>query len=152
MANIADYKLADQREIRGVKITDFGGGGAAIARTPFALPVNPEANPGFEGYAANLVFNLPEGLVVDEAAVLGFVAYPQGEPEHLDYTITINGTGIPTEVFGNNTKRSLLKIVRGDVLRVGNNTITFRVDPDEDASNEDKIEFSDIVLWFQRSI
>ena len=152
MAHIADYKLADQREIRGVEITDFGGRGAAVARTPFTLPVRPDAGPGFEGYGANLTFHLPEGLVVDEAAVLGFVASPQGDAEHLDYTITINGTSIATEVFDDHTKRSLLKIVQGDVLRVGNNTVAFMVDPDEEATDDDRIEFSDIVLWFQRSI
>ena len=126
--------------------------GSEFARTPFALPVYVDERGGIRGNFANLVFTLPPGFVPDEAAVLGFVAHPKGVPDHLKYTITINENVIPTERFGNTTTRSLLKIIPGRVLQGGYNLVTFSVDVEELGSIEDRIEFSNFVLWFQRRI
>ena len=159
MAHIADYKLADGRTIPSDIDADDPvevAPNSRVARRPFRLPVY-RIGPGGElgrrlATRAVHTFTLPQGIVPDEAAVFGFVAHPQGEPAHLNYSININGTVITPEGFGNKTRRALLQIIPGNVLRSGANEITFLVDVTHAGTTDDVIEFSDLVLWFQRDV
>jgi hypothetical protein len=157
MPHIADYKLADGRTIPSAVDDDpvEVAPDSDVARRPFRLPVWRIAGGLKRLWATTALhtFTLPQGIVPEEAAVFGYVAHPQGVPAHLNYSIDVNGTVITPEGFGNKTRRALLQIIPGNVLRSGANEITLLVDVKDDHGDvPDVIEFSDLVLWFQRDV
>jgi hypothetical protein len=102
-----------------------------------------------------LAFQLPSNAVLDEPSIIAFVADPSANTERIDYEIAINGRVFPMGNVGTGVKRGLWKLVPGGVLRAGNaNNITFTTTHVEIPEHGGKptIEFSDIVLWFQRAV
>jgi hypothetical protein len=92
-------------------------------------------------------FDLPEGAATGTRSILAYLV-DSLSPGSLTWTVLINGNVVQTtsvrnsQVFG-----TLHEIVQGNVLLVGENTITFSVD-----SGSGPINFSEIVLWWQNNI
>jgi hypothetical protein len=157
MPNIADYKLADRRIIRLIGAPDTSIEDTRVARQAFRLPQETvlEDLGRITARSMDLVFTLPDrphAVVTDEAAVLGFVADPRGTPEHLTFRVLVNDVEVLELGFATRSRRTLLEIIEGGRLRVGENMIRFSVTVHEGWSTEDTIEVGNVVLWFQRSI
>ena len=102
-----------------------------------------------------LAFRLPSNAVLDEPSIIAFVADPSGNTVRTDYEIQINGHVFDMGNVATGVKRGLWRLVPGGVLNEGNaNMITFTTTYVEipEHGGQPTIEFSDIVLWFQRAV
>jgi hypothetical protein len=102
-------------------------------------------------------FTLPLGAVLDEAAIIAFVANPSSRAEDLRYEVQINDRILRSGSFTGGTVRGLWETFGGGVLRDGEaNSIEFRVLSGGlsgiSAGAAPTVKFQEIVLWFQRAI
>jgi hypothetical protein len=73
-------------------------------------------------------FTLPSGAVLNEAAIIGFVADPSSRAEDLKYEVQINDHLLRSGSFTGGVARGLWETFGGGVLRDGDaNSIEFRV-------------------------
>ena len=126
-------------------------------RTSFRLPVwqTTEHLATVVTNQNQLAFRLPSNAVLDEPSIIAFVAEPTGNTVRTDYEVEINGHVFDMGNVGTGVKRGLWKLVPAGVLNEGDaNTVTFRTTDVEipDHGGQPTIEFSDIVLWFQRAV
>lgn len=102
-------------------------------------------------------FSLPVDTVVREPAIIAFVVNPTTQRrrinlEQIDYEVEINGFMFSMVKIKVNDPRAVWRVVKGGVLRAdADNTITFRIRGDPEPRGV-CLEFSDIVLWFQRRV
>jgi len=102
-----------------------------------------------------LAFRLPSNAVLDESAIIAFIADPSSNTERTEYEIEINGHVYAMGNFGSGVARAMWKVVGGNVLEAGDaNRVIFRIldvrRPDN--GGQPTVKFSDIVLWFQRAV
>jgi hypothetical protein len=92
-------------------------------------------------------FDLESDLLsTDHSAVLTFMVTASGSGTK-EFEVDINDE---TDVFrqtSNSEARAMLEVVDKGLLRVGSNSIQFRME-----SGTGSLTFSDVVLWYQRNI
>jgi hypothetical protein len=105
----------------------------------------------------SIPFTLPPGAVLNEAAIIAFVANPSSRAEGLVYEVQINDHLLRSGSFTGGVTRGLWETFGGGVLRDGNaNSIEFRVLSGDNsgiwAGAAPTVKFQEIILWFQREV
>ena len=92
-------------------------------------------------------FSLYEGFHRGSRSILAYVVDPEANVSGLKLRISVNGTSVKEATFSSNSYQTLHEVLSANLLRVGSNTIDFRI-----ISGSGNINVSDIVLWWQRDI
>jgi len=79
--------------------------------------------------------------------ILTYFADPSSNAE-ISMVVEINDQRVVRWTYQGGTGRSHQEILSHDQLRVGDNTIQFRVDATEGSSFQ-SLEISDVIIWFQ---
>jgi hypothetical protein len=90
--------------------------------------------------------DLPDDYTRDRTVILGYMITPT--PVSVRYDIDFNDIVVHDEAVVSSGSNTLVrwKVIDGDKLKIGPNTIQFRV------VGGLPIVFSDVVLWFQRTV
>lgn len=92
-------------------------------------------------------FSISSGLSVPSRAVLMYSADPESNARSLKVRIQINGTKVHDLAFTGGTIRTMHEVLSGNTLRVGSNTIDFKI-----ISGTGDIHIGDVVVFWQRTV
>ena len=101
------------------------------------------------GFSHTLNFELDTGAHLASRSVLTFVTLVHDGTKSLRFQIKVNGAGVVDYTLIPTPSRvhTLHEVVDANLLRHGNNTLDF-----QPISGKGKIEFGDVVLFYQRDI
>lgn len=127
----------------------------AISHVADYIPIRPDVRLRVLE-SESIPFTLPPGAVLNETAIIAFVADPTSGVENLKYEVQINDKTLMSGSFTGGVARGLWETFGGGVLRDGDaNSIEFWVlsyDEPWSAHHPPSVRFQEIVLWFQRKV
>ena len=118
------------------RVSDYG----IITDSKFTLQTGGDIDRDFD-------FSLESGAHFPSRAILQFVLFVGSNASNLRFEVTINGSSQIDYTFSGYRVNTLHEVVDANVLKAGNNKITFRI-----LSGSGTLEFGDIVLHYQRDI
>ncbi len=92
-------------------------------------------------------FSISSGLSVNSRGILMYSVDPESNASSLRLRIRINGKNIQETSFTGGTFRTLHEVLTGSTLKVGSNTIDFRI-----TSGTGDLHIGNIVVHWQRSV
>lgn len=92
-------------------------------------------------------FSLESGAHLGSRSILAFVLFVDGNAKNLKFEVLINGSGQLSYTFTGFQVNTLHEVIAANLLKQGANSIEFRI-----VGGTGKLEFGDVVLWWQRDV
>jgi len=92
-------------------------------------------------------FSLESGAHLGSRSILAFVLFVDGNAKNLKFAVLVNGLEQLSYSFTGFQINTLHEVIAANLLKQGTNSIEFRI-----VGGTGKLEFGDVVLWWQRDV
>lgn len=92
-------------------------------------------------------FSLESGAHLGSRSILAFVLFVSGNAKSLKFEVLVNGSVQLSYTYSGFRSNTLHEVIAADLLKQGTNSIEFRI-----VGGTGKLEFGDVVLWWQRDV